>query len=221
MKRMLIALVLLLSGICVADDWPDVPAPKGVEKEWVADRMVFNGVAMRIFTYNYDSGVDGLRDFYIDAWERNGQEYKQSRQGKWLILSSLQGDYYTTVQITDLAGRAYAQVGVSRISDLQSSAPPGEGFPVLPRSQIISDITAQDAGRPSRTVIASNQHSVGSNYNYYLNRYRSKNWTVVRNSLDQARRGASIHLAKEDREMSIVIKREGGSVNIMSVEVRQ
>ncbi|MBL7250939.1 hypothetical protein [Alloalcanivorax marinus] len=220
MKRILIALALLLSGVCAADDWPDVPVPGGVKKEWVADRMVFNGVAMRIFTYNYDAGVDALRDFYINAWDRDGQDHKQSRQGKWWVLSSLRGDYYTTVQITDLGGHAYAQVGVSRISDLQTSAPPGEGFPVLPRSQIISDITAEDAGRPSRTVIVSNQHSVGSNYNYYLNRYRSKNWTVVRKNLDQARRGASIHLAKDDREMSIVIKREEGSVNILSVEVR-
>lgn len=219
MKRILMIIALLLSGAAVADDWPNVPVPDGVKREWVADRMVFNGVAMRIFTYRYDAGVDALRQFYISAWDRRGREHKQSRQGQWWVLSSLSGEYYTTVQITDLGGHAYAQVGVSRIGDLQTSAPPGEGFPVLPRSQVISDITADDAGRPSRTVIVRNRHSVGSNYNYYLNRYRGRNWTVVRNNLDQGRRGASIHLAKDDREMSIVIKRQEGDVNIMLVEV--
>ena len=221
MKGIVVALAFMISGLAAASDWPEVPSPDGVKKEWVADRMVFNGMAMRIYTYHFGSGVDELRRFYADAWDGDGIEHKEVRQGKWWILSSLQGDYYITVQITNLKGSTYAQVGVSRISDLEKAAPPGDGFPALPRSQIISDITADDAGRPSRTVFLTNQHSVGSNYSYYLNRYKSRNWTVVRKSLDQARRGANINLAKEDREMSIVIKREGGSVNIMSVEVRQ
>ena len=74
---------------------------------------------------------------------------------------------------------------------------------------------------PSRTVILRNQHSVGSNYNYYLNHYRSHHWTAVRKNLDQSRRGARISLAKDDREMDIVIKRQGREVNVMTVEVRR
>ncbi len=221
MKRCLWILTLLLAGLARADDWPEVPVPDGVQREWVADRMVFNGVAMRVFTFDYQKDVDALRHFYASAWDQQGREHKATRQGKWWVLSSLDGDYYTTVQITDLGGRTYAQVGVSRIADLRTSAPPGEGVPALPRSEVISDITAEDAGRPSRTVILRNQHSVGSNYNYYLNHYRSHHWKTVRKNLDQSRRGASISLAKEGREMDILIKRQGRNVNVMTVEVRR
>ncbi len=221
MKGFLFVMTLLLAGLAGADDWPDVPVPDGVKREWVADRMVFNGVAMRIFTFNYPHDVEQLKRFYAKAWDEQGRDHKEARQGKWWVLSSLRGDYYTTVQITDLGGTTYAQVGVSRIADLRTSAPPGEGVPALPRSQVISDITAEDAGRPSRTVILRNQHSVGSNYNYYLNHYRSHHWTAVRKNLDQSRRGARISLVKDDREMDIVIKRQGREVNVMTVEVRR
>ncbi len=221
MKGFLFVMTLLLAGLAGADDWPDVPVPDGVKREWVADRMVFNGVAMRVFTFNYARDVERLKRFYAEAWDNQGRDHKETRQGKWWVLSSLEGDYYTTVQITDLGGTTYAQVGVSRIADLRTSAPPGEGVPALPRSQVISDITAEDAGRPSRTVVLRNQHSVGSNYNYYLNHYRSRHWTAVRKNLDQSRRGARISLAKDDREMDIVIKRQGRDVNVMTVEVRR
>ncbi|EKF73870.1 hypothetical protein A11A3_11693 [Alcanivorax hongdengensis A-11-3] len=221
MKGFLFVMTLLLTGPAAASDWPDVPVPDGVKREWVADQMVFNGVAMRIFTFNYPHDLETLKHFYADAWDARGRDHKQASQGKWWVLSSLQGDYYTTVQITDLGGTTYAQVGVSRIADLRTSAPPGEGVPALPRSEVINDITAEDAGRPSRTVILRNQHSVGSNYNYYLNHYRSHHWTAVHKNLDQSRRGARISLVKEDREMDIVIKRQGRDVNIMTVEVHR
>ena len=122
MKPVLFVMTLLLTGLAMADDWPDVPVPDGVKREWVADSMVFNGVAMRIFTFNYPRDVEQLKRFYAKAWDEQGRDHKEARQGKWWVLSSLRGDYYTTVQITDLAGTTYAQVGVSRIADLRTSA---------------------------------------------------------------------------------------------------
>lgn len=219
--KWIFVLLLMCAGAVAAEDWPDTLTPDGVEPQWAADEMIFNGVPMRIFTFDYPPGSEALRRFYQDAWDRQGVEHKSVKQGKWWVLSSLQGDYYTTVQITPIGAAAYAQVGISRISELRTSAPPGEGVPVLPRSDIISDITAKDAGRISRTVIVRNQHSVGSNYNYYLNHYRSHDWTAVRKNLDQSRRGARLGFAKNDRELDVVIKRQGRDVSIMTVEVRR
>jgi len=221
MKWILALLALIFAGAVAADYWPEAITPDGVEPRWAAEDMIFNGVPMRILTFNYAPGVDALRRFYQNTWDRDGVDHKAVRQGKWWVLSSLEGDYYTTVQITDIGAGAYAQVGVSRINELRTSAPPGEGVPALPRSEVISDIIATDAGRTSRTVIVRNQHSVGSNYSYYLNHYRSHNWTAVRKNLDQTRRGARIGFAKDDRELDIVIKREGRMVSVMSVEVRR
>ena len=64
-----------------------------------------------------------------------------------------------------------AESSAKKLKAIQAGV--GEDFPTLPGTTVINDITANDAGRRSRTLFFSNKDSVAQNVRYYLKKLRS------------------------------------------------
>ena len=216
-----IFLVMCFVGFAqAADEWPAVPVPDGVQPQWVADAMVFNGVPMQIFTFDYLPGVKALLEFYEEEWRNEGTNFKHHESDQWEILSAPHGEHYVTIQITDTGNSAYAQVGVSNWGAVGDTLPElGKGFPRLPASRVISDINAVDGGAHSRTLMIENGHSISSNFRYYLSHFSQQNWNIIQKNIGPRQTGALLSLNKEGRELELVVSRQGSKSHIVIVEV--
>ncbi len=223
MKKLRECIFLVICSVGVAqaaNDWPDVPVPDGVQVEWAADAMVFNGVPMQIFSFDYLPGVKALLEFYDKEWTNEGTEFKQHKSNQWEILSAPHGEHYVTIQITDTGNGAYAQVGISNWGAVGDTLPElGKGFPRLPASRVMSDINAVDGGSRSRTLLIENGHSIASNFRYYLSHFSQQNWNVIQQTMDPRQTGALLSVNKGGRELELVVSRQGSKSHIVIVEV--
>ena len=219
-NRLLICAGLLLSSIAHSSGWPDVPVPEGVSVTQVSEDMVFNGVPMKIFSFEYLPGRQKLLDFYRNSWREEEVEFKEHEQGQWVILSAPHDKFYVTVQVSQLGNTGYAQIGISNWSAVSKKSPdPGTGFPRLPDSLVVNDIRASDSGRRSRTLLVENGHSIASNYRYYMGHFQRQHWNLVRSNLDVKKGAAAITVARDDREMEIVLTEQGRRSHIFAVEI--
>lgn len=222
--------LLLVSSLCMAKGLPDFKAAKFMRVTIVANAMVYNGLPMRAYEFTASKGVDKVEAFYTRLW---GKELKKSQAGQWTVLSHFDGTYLFSVQVEeDDMQRAVGLLSVSEPGAVSAKFKLGEGFPMPPSSTVVNDISAQDLGKNSRTLVLVNDRSMSSNRRFYRRHYEQRGWVELMPSDPKAkkvggRRSSSggpdstnaLLMSKGGDELNMNFERVDGRTVVVAVEV--
>lgn len=198
-------------------------APMGARVEMVAPDMQFNGVPMTIRAIHAKNiSPDQLLAHYRTLWSRlatasRPASLEQDVNG-WRVISTVQGECFTTVQVKAESSGSHALVSVSRKPAQNAKLEaPGKGFPVLPGSKVLNDFAYRDDIRNARTLVLSNQATLTTNLAFYRDQMQDAGWQLLserrpRGSDDQA---YVLTLKKQLQEASIVLSQAQGLVTVV------
>ncbi|WP_147250988.1 hypothetical protein [Arenicella xantha] len=218
MTKFLSLIGLLMScAIVTAKGFPDFPYSKEMDVLIVANDMQVNGIRMRAFQFKTSKDEAHIVDFYKGEW---GEEMTDVLFGDWRILSHRDGDYLLTVQIEQGDHQlTHGTMGITpafklaeqsdrKLAKLQKSV--GKDFPMLPSSQVISDIRSEDLGQDSQTLMFSNKQSIRQNVNFYLRKMMSDGWQLLGSNAEQAAELGAFALNKGEQKMNLSFVRDQG-----------
>lgn len=173
-----LSIALTAAAAAAAGDWPVIERPPHAEVEWVARDMRLNGVPMRIQRFSAKAGVQEVLGYYRARWG-SAQERRtvENTVGPWSVIGRRVGDYYLTVQVKPVDHlRSEGFLAVSRLPVFEPQRPPGEGFPRLGDSAVVSDLESNDDGKAGRTLVIRNYFSVQANTEFYRSQLAAQGW---------------------------------------------
>lgn len=222
-------LSLLQVGFVDAEDFPVFPVPDFLNVKIVSESMVVNGLPMAAYEFSSNRSSQDVLDYYQSEWGASNTRYVDL--GDWRILSHRDGDYLFTIQIEkNTETLTHGTLGItpafrflskSRAKLKQQKKNVGKGFPTLPGTEILNDITALDQGRESRTVMFKNKRSMKSNLSYYENKMRADGWrNLLRNEGEQNRSINALAMNKSGQEFNLSVSKVQGETHGVAVYVR-
>jgi hypothetical protein len=211
--------LLLVSSLCTAKGLPNFKAAKFMRVTVVADAMIYNGLPMRAYEFTASKSVDKVEAFYAELW---GKELKKSQAGPWTVLSHFDGTYLFSVQVEeDDTQRAVGLLSVSEPGAVSAKFELGEGFPMPQSSTVVNDISAQDLGKNSRTLVLVNDQSVASNLRFYRRHYEQRGWMELAPSDPTAKKKGSGKSSRGglDDANALLMSKGGDELNMSFDEV--
>jgi hypothetical protein len=162
------------------------PAPDDAIVTSVGDNMELNGVALSAWELRTADEPERVLEFYRRLWAKGGPDggkaYVENKLGVWTIITHMEGGNLYTVQVqADEAGKgAVALLGISNLPRRADAAGRNlaEDFPKPAGSTVQNDLTAQDQGVRSRTILLQNASSVKQNINFYINYFQRNGWAI-------------------------------------------
>lgn len=213
----------LVSATANAMACKDAAVPAGAKVQMIVPDMKSNGVRQTIKAFNSNLSVSEVLSFYRNLWaplaspDRPGS-LEQTLE-EWRLISTVDGECFTTVQVKADSKGSYAMVSVLKKPDLSARQEKlGAGFPILPGSRVINDMDYADGVRNARTIILSNRSDMAANVAFYKNEFTSRGWVAVMEGQPEVD-GQPTHvmlLKKGLEETSIVITRTGGQVQVVA-----
>jgi len=179
------ALWLMLAALSASakndGDCPEFPVPDGMQLQWVAPDMTFNGVPMQIREFNIEKSVDQVLSYYKQQWPARGKlpgavEYPL---GDWQVIAAPMERCFYTVQAR--ATGMHSSTGILAVTHAPSGpvAPRGNGFPMLSDSKVLNDINSVDGPKTARTLMLTNQFSPQANASFYERVLSQDGWQTV------------------------------------------
>lgn len=156
---------------------PRAEVPQGAEAQWIAEKMVLNGLAMSIRHFRYKGELEQVRDYYTDTWSRLGcPALTELNQPPGYMLGCESNDYYFSVRLQE-AGREIE--GVVTISELPSSAIVNRNtkFPKLKSTQVLQKVESRDFGKTAETLLLISPKSLEMNMDYVDHQLLQIGWT--------------------------------------------
>lgn len=200
--------------------WTTFDAPPSASLEWVAQDMVFNGVAMRIQFFRTKAAPTEVLAYYRQRWSEGGKRlYVENRLGPWQTISRASGDYFLTAQIRPGGGGG----AEGYLSQRPLKVPPrsvlGQGFSLPAGSEVVNDIQSEDEGRRARTLLVFNELTVDANAVFFRGTLEREGWTLV--SEGRGRNGArQLVLRKGQDELSLALAARAGRTAVGATLVR-
>jgi hypothetical protein len=161
--------------------WPVIPDPPRSNVAWVAENMRQNGVPMKIRNFSSKLDSRAIVEFYRATWtNKRDPQPVVNKVGEWTVIGIVKDDFVLTVQTKNAKK---GSEGFLAVSTLPAAAASGaievdKEFPRLPGTQIMSDTRSVDSLKVGKTLIMKNNHSVRSNTTFYMNRMKSRGWTI-------------------------------------------
>ncbi len=223
MNRSLLYLLVLGGGAPAFAAPCGLPEPPvGARVEMVAPDMQFNGVPMTIRAIHAKGTPDQLLAHYRTIWARlatasRPASLEQNVNG-WRVISTVQGECFTTVQVKAESSGSYALVSVSRKPAQNAKLDaPGKGFPLLPGSKVLNDFTYRDDIRNARTLVLNNQATLTTNLTFYRDQMQDAGWQLLseRRPTGPDNQTYVLTLKKELQEASIVLSQAQGLVTVV------
>ncbi len=191
--------------------------------QMIAPDMRMNGMATNIRAFNSSLPVSSVLAYYRDLWaplatsERPGS--MEQDLNEWKVISTVEGDCFTTVQVRTDARGSYTLVSIIKKPGTSARIEKvGGRFPILPGSKILNDFEYADGVRNARTVVASNESNMAANVAFYRNEFKARGWTPIIERQPESRKGVShvMVLKRGLEETSLVLSRSGGQVQIVA-----
>lgn len=167
--RLLLALLLCAvvhgNGVRAQAAWPEIPLPRDARPFPVGDKLVHNGMPMRLKGFTAAAPVEELAEWFR---RRLGQPLVENRVGENLVLGKANGDYYLTVQLVAAGHRTRGVAAVAHLKGQANEDVAGAGGTRwrqrLPAgTEIVSQLASEDKGRRSLHLIAINDQSEEAN----------------------------------------------------------
>lgn len=188
----------------------------------VAPDMQLNGVQMTIRAIHARITPDQLLAHYRTLWAHLATAARpaslEQEVNGWRVISTVQGECFTTVQVKSEPSGSYALVSLSRKPAQNAKLePPGSGFPVLPGSKVLNDFAYRDDIRNARTLVLNNHATLPTNLAFYRDQMQDAGWQLLSERRPSGRDDQAyvLTLKKELQEASIVMTQEKGLVTVV------
>lgn len=195
---------------------PEQPRPEG-DLTWVSSYLVANGIPMAIQRFDGRNSVHAVLDFYRQKWGGKGADAPiEYQSGPWRVIAVARSGCFYTVQVQSKGGGSTGYIAASGAATAVAN-PPGRILPMLPGTQIASDIEHRDTGAKGRTIVASNKFSPEANVDFYRRRLGDEGWSMMNDALvPSVRGGRVIYLKRGENELHIVLTRQGNTSAIVA-----
>ncbi|MCF6264480.1 MAG: hypothetical protein L3J24_12950 [Xanthomonadales bacterium] len=218
---LLLFFMLLLTAV-TAWSMPVFKAPDFMQLTIVADKMTLNGLDMKTYTFESSKPVAEIEKFYQELWSGKA---KQTKVMPWNIISYADDGFLYVVQIRE-DNPLSSVTGLLSISDLKTlnkNFVRGKGFPMPGSSVVINDITGNDSGKRSRTLVIENTKSVADNLRYYRRHFNKKGWVeLAENTNASGRKNASaLMMNKGGDELNMAFSVQGNKTMVVAVQVKK
>jgi len=150
---------ILCGSAFVQSGQPAVELPADAERFAVGERLVLNGLPMRVDGFISRSSPERLLSWFRT---RLGSPLVENTLGKARILGRAQGDHYLTVRIEPAGDGSRGLVATTDLKAAYDSREQAQSASarllarMLPGSQLLSEQTSVDAGKLSRHVVVVN-----------------------------------------------------------------
>lgn len=205
--------------------WPTFHHAPGMEIDWTADRMIYNGMPMKVESFKCDCSAQDLLDYYRARWEKERKQVVENNLGTFRQIAYGDRKYFHAVMVKPDSRNPKQSSGRITISEIpsanQKSYMLGAGVPQTGDTRIINDVHDAMPGKRSRTVLMSNSRSVQQNYEFYSNYYQAKGWKSYLRPINPSIGAQAISYSKGNRDINIVIHTEGGESQILFNEVTE
>jgi hypothetical protein len=225
MRACLKVIVVFMAAISTAHALPckQAAVPSDAKVQMIAPDMKMNGVQQTIRAFNSNLSVSDVLAFYRNLWAPLANKDRpgslEQKLEEWQLISTVDGDCFTTVQVKADSKGSYALVSVMKKPSITNKqAKLGAGFPILPGSQVVNDVDYDDGVRNARTIVLSNRSDMAANVSYYKTEFASRGWIAVMEDqpLINGQPSHVMLLKKGLEETTIVISRSGGQVNVVA-----
>ena len=197
----------------------------------------FNGFNVKSYTFTSKKGNDAIVTFYKKAWKN---KIKTVTTPKWIYHSTFDGKYLTVVQVNTQGQSAktasYSGSFSAKASGLISISEPGATkkhagkkvetfYPMSPGTEVLTDITATDMGKKSRTSVFDRPGGVATNLGYYKEHFKQKGWYEVQENMSNAMvrkfGGSTLIMQQGSDELVVSFIPDKGRTKAVSVLVRK
>lgn len=165
-----------------------VELPGFMHSSWVGEEITHNGFPMQIQSFRAKGkSVEDVLNFYRSLWAnghtKGDPRYVEESIAGWQIISHLDGDTNTVIQIRDSTDTGVnGFISVLRFDVKDISVVDETQFPTLTGSQLISSTSSGDQGVQSLLWIFRNSYSVESNVDFYKSKLSSLGFSMVHES---------------------------------------
>lgn len=220
----LAAAVILLAQAADArqEQWPTLSLPESMQVQIVSEGMRVNGMSTRIYEFRSSESIEDLTAHFDGIWDGS---MARSRVEPWDVLAHRDRDHLITVQmrsgrLNDTSG----YIAFSNAFELMEHPPRPRkvDMPMLPGSQLLQDIEADDLGRRSRTLVILSDQSASQNLEFYRAHFEQERYEPVSHgALAKDERGGAMILNRGAEQLNVAIAERKGWTVITIVSVRQ
>lgn len=192
--------------------------PPALRLETIGEELRVNGVPTRIWAFGSSQTPAELAAHFERQWPG---ELRRHRMPPWELLSRREGEWLLTVQLRALPGRAGCSgfIAVAR-AFAPAARRARSDLPLLPRTELLHDIEAEDLGRRSRTRILVSEQSAAQNLDFYRAHFRGQGYAPLgANALTRSARGGAMVLNRGAGQLDLSAAEHGGHTLIAIVQV--
>ncbi len=211
------ALALQMGGGCA------VELVEHMKASAVAPRLMHGGAVQSIARLEGGGSRESVVGAYLKRWRATRAEPLEARvvsEGRWLIVSKIIGNCLHTVQLDKGSLKASGYVSAMSLDADRPDFTPGQGFPKLYGSDVVSDMTHDDPGKKARTLMISNRFSVEANAEFYLKAVAGQGWQAVSDHRlpmrDRVVAARALTFRKGSEQQIIVITEAAAGSNVVA-----
>jgi len=220
-KSLLLCLLLLASLPVFA--WPTFKHAPGLEIEWATEKMIYNGLPMKVENFKCDCSMEDVLEYYRRYWGRKKQGYVENDLGDYQQLVRGEKKYLYTVMVKaapDNFDHSVGRLVISPIPDEeQERYVMGEGVPAKGDPTVVSDVYDAVPGKRSRTVLMMSNLSVEENAKYYHNYYTTRGWKPYLRPMADDMGVQALSFSHKKKDTNIVITDVGFQTSVLYNEV--
>ena len=221
----LVLLVFFSHSAMAGFSWPTFHYAPDMEINWTADRMIYNGMPMKVENFKCECTVEDLLAYYQGRWEKEKKKVMQQNLGDFEQIGFADRKYFYAVVVKPDSLDVNYSVGRITISELPDNKQKryvlGEGIPKYGDSQVVNDVHDAMPGKRSRTVLMTNYKSVEENATFYRNYYRNKGWKSYLRPINREIGAQALSYSFKNKDANIVIHRRNGQSSILFNEVTE
>lgn len=205
--------------------WPSFHHAPGMTIDWQADRMVYNGLPMKVETFKCECSEESLLEYYRTRWDRENKQIIENDLGAYKQIGFADRKYFYAVMVKPDSLDFEHSVGRITISEIPTAKHKayvmGGGVPQVGETQIINDVHDAMPGRRSRTVLMNNSRSVSQNVEYYRKYYKKKGWKSYLRPINSEIGSQAISYSQDNKDVNIVIHSRDGKTQVLFNEVTE
>jgi len=201
--------ILMFSMTIQAEDLNDISLPlfdvmSGMQTEWVAKKMIYNGHPMSIQNFKANRNTKDVMRHYQSKWKVKGfGQLKYQHVGNNLTLGYEHRGYSYSVQSHDIPGGSVGSLVVTRDKVFKE---PELSFPVQKNVHVVSRSHNLDLGVHSETITLSSFRSASMNKEWYLSELLRNGWKKQDSLSGQKNRVLEFQKGKELCQLTFVNK---------------
>lgn len=152
--------------------------PPGLHATLVTERVVVNGMAMKILQVQSKDAVAAVLDRVSAGWQQQGHAVRRGKAAGWDIVSALGERCLVSLQLVAKSGSFGYLSRSSGTAAVPSAASKGVTLP--PDARIASSVASEDDGRKSLVLSLSSTRSLADLKQFFMRSLGEQAWQATR-----------------------------------------